>query len=143
MKIRLAVAGSLLVVSMLASAETKTYEYPRAEALPEDSTSVFPRDRTLLTGHDINLSAGRLLDAWNNKGNERERIKADMYFLGVLDASEGKEWCEYHDILPGSAHEYIYTRLTDMNAEQRKQRASTFIIESMKDMMPCNRKRKK
>lgn len=143
MKIRLAIGGMLMLFSALAVAQTKTYEYPRAEALPEDSTSVFPRDSTLLTGHDINLSAGRLLDAWNNRGNERERIKADMYFLGVLDASEGKEWCEYHDILPGSAHEYIYSRLTDMNAEQRKQRAATFIVESMKDVMPCNGKHKK
>ncbi|KAA8998161.1 hypothetical protein FJU30_17255 [Affinibrenneria salicis] len=143
MNIHRVIAGGLLILSTLATAETQTYQYPRADSLPEDDTSVFPRDPTLLTGHDINLTAERFFHAWSNKGNERERIKADMYFLGVLDATEGVGWCEYKKILPGSAHEYVFSRLAKLNPEQRKQRAATFIMDSMAEILPCGKDSKK
>jgi hypothetical protein len=57
-------------------------------------TSNFQRDPTLLTGYDLNLSADRFAKAWLSKTNERERIKANMYLLGVVDASEGTAWCK-------------------------------------------------
>ncbi|MDD7997019.1 MULTISPECIES: Rap1a/Tai family immunity protein [Kosakonia] len=135
---RIAVS-SLLVFSTLVLAETQTYQYPRAQSLPEDDTSVFPRDPSLLTGHDVNLTAERFFNAWSNKDNERERIKADMYFLGVLDATEGKAWCGYKKILPGSAHEHVFSRLAKLSTEQRKQPAANFIVESMKEFLPCKK----
>jgi hypothetical protein len=36
------------------------------------------------------MSSERFAQAWFSKTNERERIKAEMYFLGVMDATEGK-----------------------------------------------------
>lgn len=94
MKHRLLIATSLLAVSTLASADAGNYTYPQAEALPQDDTSNFQRDPTLLTGYDLNLSADRFAKAWLSKTNERERIKANMYLLGVVDASEGTAWCK-------------------------------------------------
>ena len=76
MKYILLIATSLLAVSTLASADVGNYKYPQAEALPQDDTSNFQRDPTLLTGYDLNLSADRFAKAWLSKTNERERIKA-------------------------------------------------------------------
>jgi hypothetical protein len=46
------------------------------------------------------MSSERFAQAWFSKTNERERIKAEMYFLGVMDATEGKTWCSYQRLLP-------------------------------------------
>ncbi|MDP9766901.1 Rap1a/Tai family immunity protein [Kosakonia cowanii] len=143
MKIRALLVTILITVPVMVLAETKTYEYPRAESLPEDDTSVFPRDPALLTGHDVKLTAERFFNAWNNKKNERERIKADMYFLGVLDATEGKTWCNYKKILPSSAHEYIYSSLSKMKSEEREQPAAEYIANSMADILPCAKRSEK
>ncbi|MDF7760270.1 Rap1a/Tai family immunity protein [Kosakonia cowanii] len=143
MKIRAVLIISLIALPVMVLAATKSYEYPRAESLPEDDTSVFPRDPTLLTGHDVKLTAERFFNAWNNKKNERERIKADMYFLGVLDATEGKRWCDYKKILPSSAHEYIYSSLSKMKSEEREQPAAEYIVRSMADILPCAERSKK
>lgn len=81
---------AMLFIAPLAEAQTENYSYPDATALPQDDTSNLLRDPGLLTGYDLNLSAARFASAWLSKTNERERIKADMYLLGVVDASEGR-----------------------------------------------------
>lgn len=91
-------AIALLFIASLAEAQTGNYSYPDATALPQDDTSNLLRDPGLLTGYDFNLSAARFASAWLSKTNERERIKADMYLLGVVDASEGKAWCKGHTV---------------------------------------------
>lgn len=144
MKMRVALASGLLMLAVVAQAESKIYHYPSAQSLPEDDTSVFPRDPQLLTGHDVNLTAERFFTAWNNKENERERIKADMYFVGVLDATEGKEWCGYKKFLPGSAQEVVYARLLRMQPEQReKLSAADYIVKSMAEIHPCQKRSEK
>ncbi|QNQ22765.1 hypothetical protein HF650_13160 [Kosakonia sp. SMBL-WEM22] len=140
MKLKAAAVIFLLAAPVMVLAETKIYEYPRAESLPEDDTSVFPRNPELLTGHDVKLTAERFFNAWNNKNNERERIKADMYFLGVLDASEGTVWCNYKKILPSSAHEYIYSSLSRMKPEENGQPAAQLIMKLMAGILPCVKK---
>ena len=114
MKHILLIATSLLAVSTLASAEAGNYKYPQAEALPQDDTSNFQRDPTLLTGYDLNLSAERFAKAWLSKTNERERIKANMYLLGVVDASEGSAWCKGRPFLPNTIHEFLYSRFSNL-----------------------------
>lgn len=119
------------------------YEYPRAAPLPQDDTANLLRDTDLLTGFDINMSSERFAKAWLSKTNERERIKAEMYFLGVMDATEGKAWCSYQRLLPSSAHEQLYSRFANLTSQERKTRASTLIVESLSDVLPCKKEMKK
>ena len=123
-----------------AFADSKTYDYPSAQSLPDDDTSVFPRDPQLLTGHDLKLTAERFFNAWNNKENERERIKADMYLLGVLDATDGKEWCSNNKILPGSVQEFVDSQLAKLKPEQRALSASEVIVKSLAEYFPCHKR---
>ena len=132
MKTLIAVAGSLLIFSALSSAESKTYHYPQAEPLPEDSSTNLLRDPDLLTNQNVNITGEQFLASWNNKTNERERIKADMYLLGVLDATEGKLWCGYHRLKSISIHESVTLFFENLPPDRlHKERASHLIIEAM------------
>ncbi|WP_320726245.1 Rap1a/Tai family immunity protein [Enterobacter sp. 118C5] len=135
----LLIATSLLAVSALASAQPEKYTYPRAEALPQDDTSNMMRDPALLTGYDLNLTAERFANAWLSKTNERERIKANMYLLGVVDASEGTVWCKGKPFLPNTLHEFLYPRFANLTAEQKEERASKIITDGMKELRPCKK----
>lgn len=138
---------STLVCAMLTmcaahSVNAEMFEYPSATSLPYDDIRIFQRDPSLLTGFDLNLSAERFANAWFSKTNERERIKADMYFLGVMNATEGKAWCSYKRLLPFSAHEHLYSRFENLKPEERNIRASTLIVESLADVLPCKTEKK-
>jgi SRSO17 transposase len=122
----------VLLFSSLSAATQKIYHYPQAEALPDDSTTIFPRDPALLTSQNVNLTGDQFLASWHNWENERERIKADMYLLGVLDATEGKLWCGYHRVKSISIHEYLNYFFDKLPKERlKKERASDLIIEAM------------
>ena len=127
----------LLFIASLAEAQTGNYSYPDATALPQDDTSNLLRDLGSLTGYDFNLSAARFASAWLSKTNERERIKADMYLLGVVDASEGKAWCKGHPVLPNTVHEFLYSRFAHLSEQESKQRASEIITDAMGELSPC------
>ncbi|EKM0364339.1 Rap1a/Tai family immunity protein [Cronobacter turicensis] len=138
MKIHLALASALLALSAVSVASTTVYEYPRAEDLPEDSTSVFPRDPALLTAQDSRLTAARFFNAWSNRQNERERIKADMYFVGVMDATEGLLWCSERPLKPGSLRSSVYDYFSKSSPERLKNaQAKTLIVEALKENHAC------
>ncbi|WP_047959827.1 Rap1a/Tai family immunity protein [Enterobacter sp. BIDMC92] len=128
---------AMLFIAPLAEAQTENYSYPDATALPQDDTSNLLRDPGLLTGYDLNLSAARFARAWLSKTNERERIKADMYMLGVVDASEGKAWCKGHPILPNTIYEFLYSRFAHLSEQEGKRRASEIITDGMGELSPC------
>lgn len=139
MKMRLALAGGLLALSALAAAKNTIYTYPRAESLPEDSTAVFPRDPALLTRFDTHMTGARFFAAWSNRQNERERIKADMYFAGVLDATEGSQWCADRPIKPGVLHEWTYGYFAKVSPDRlKKERAAALIVEAVKKVANCH-----
>ena len=130
-------AIALLFIASLAEAQTGNYSYPDATALPQDDTSNLLRDPGLLTGYDLNLRAARFTSAWLSQTNERERIKADMYLLGVVDASEGKAWCKGHPILPNTIYEFLYSRFAHLSEQEGKRRASEIITDGMGELSPC------
>jgi hypothetical protein len=134
---------AMLTLCVVHSVNAEMFAYPSATSLPYDDTRVFPRDPELLTGYDFNLSAERFTNALFSKTNERERIKANMYLLGVLDSSEGREWCGSRQVLPHSRYELLYPYFRHLTAEQKKQRASTLIITAMAEVMPCKKETRK
>ncbi|ANR77083.1 hypothetical protein BBB57_01710 [Kosakonia sacchari] len=129
MRQRIMLAG-LLFCSALSWAE-QDYT-PRAQALPQDDTANFLRDPALLTSQDVNMSGERFFNAWTSKSNERERIKADLYLLGVLDTTEGTVWCSYRRFKSITLHEIVYSYFRSLPPERLKQaRASSLIIDAM------------
>lgn len=136
-------ALSLLWICTAGMVNAETYDYPRPDPLPQDSTSNLLRDPALLTGYDVNMSSERFAQAWLSKTNERERIKAEMYFPGVMDATEGKAWCSYQRLLPPSAHEQLYSRFAHLKPEERNTRASALIVAALAETLPCQAAKEK
>ncbi|ALB61082.1 FIG00553472: hypothetical protein [Cronobacter condimenti 1330] len=138
MEIRVLLASGLLALSALVAAQTTGYEYPRAEDFPEDGITFFTRDPTLLNAFDNHLSAARFFNAWSNMQNERERIKADMYFVGVMDATEGILWCPERPSKPGTLRSIAYDYFSKLSPERLKNaQAKTLIVEALKENHAC------
>ncbi|EPR9025276.1 Rap1a/Tai family immunity protein [Cronobacter dublinensis] len=138
MKMLRILAVGLLTWSTLAGAQTTVYEYPRAEDLPEDGTTFLTRDPALLNAFENHLSAARFFSAWSNRQNERERIKADMYFIGVMDATEGILWCPERPSKPGTLRSIAYDYFAKSSPERLKNaQAKTLIVEALKENHAC------
>lgn len=69
-----------------------------------------------------------------------ERHYAEMYLVGVLDATEGRDWCGYDTILPGSAASVMATYAEQQLATRGNERASTVIRDILKDKASCRRR---
>jgi len=109
-----------------------------SESQPADDTANVLRDTALLSRNDVNLSGEQFLNAWLSKTDERERIKANMYLQGVMDATEGKIWCSYKMALPGSLREGVFNYMVKLTPERKKERASVLITEALAKDLACD-----
>lgn len=129
--------GALLVcVSVFSSVSLASAENPA-----QDSSNNFLADNSSLSRNDTSLTGETFFRAWLAKDNERERMKANMYLLGVFDASEGREWCGYSKALPDTLRENVYSFFRHLPEKRLQERASSLIIESLKNTLPCDKKR--
>lgn len=71
--------------------------------------------------------------------SHNERHYAEMYLVGVLDTTEGFDWCGYDTILPDSAASVIATYAEQQIPKRGNERASTVIREILKDKASCRR----
>lgn len=70
-----------------------------------------------------------------------ERHYAEMYLVGVLDTTEGIDWCGYDILLPDSVASVMYTDAEKLVPTRGGERASTVIREILKDMASCRRQK--
>lgn len=103
------------------------------------SNNTFPKDTNLLWPTNVNLSGEKFFKAWNSGEENPERLKADLYLLGVLDSTEGISWCDYQTIKIFSAHEAIYRYFQKLPPERLKERASKLILEAMTQYHSCKK----
>lgn len=97
------------------------------------------RDPHSLSRNDIQISGEKFLHAWLSKDDEQERLKANMYLMGVMDATEGREWCSYKVALPGSLRESIYSYFSKLSEEQKKEPAAALIKKALMRDLPCSK----
>lgn len=112
---------------------------PLWAASSQDDSSNLLRDPNKLSRNDVRMSAEKFISAWLTKDNEQEQLKANMYLLGVMDATEGKEWCSYDVALPGSLRESIYSYFKKLPQERKREAASKLIIEALVQDLPCKK----
>ena len=108
-----------------------------AQAVDEGTNLL--RDPHSLSRNDIQISGEKFLHAWLSKDDEQERLKANMYLMGVMDATEGREWCSYKVALPGSLRESIYSYFNKLSEEQKKEPAATLIKKALMRDLPCSK----
>jgi hypothetical protein len=97
-----------------------------------------PDSQSLLAGNN-NFSAEDFFSAWMSK-NITEKRYAEMYLLGVFDATEGIAWCNYHLVKTISLEEVVYEGLKKMDSTQLQKRASLVITNILKRNLHCKGK---
>ena len=91
----------------------------------------------LLT-NNIDFTVSSFLVAYFGKDLFYRRL-AEMYLIGVLDATEGRIWCSYNDLLSHSIEELIYSGFKEDKRQFPKDgRASDAILSIMSEISPCN-----
>jgi hypothetical protein len=88
-----------------------------------------------------NLTAGDFFAAYMSK-NMVERRYAEMYLLGVLDATEGIAWCDYHLVKTISLDEEVFEGMKKADSNQLRKRASLVITDILKKRLSCKDKHK-
>lgn len=98
---------------------------PPAEIIHEDS---------------VNLSAKIFLRDFISQ-DLNTRKAARLYLLGVLDATEGKSWCDYKTLKTVSLNEFLYEKMKNLSQKELDRRASIVIEESLHALFPCGEKK--
>jgi hypothetical protein len=97
-----------------------------------------PDSQSLLAGNN-NLSASDFFSAWMSK-NITEKRYAEMYLLGVFDATEGIAWCDYRLVKTISLEEVVYENMKKLDSTQLQKRASLVITNILKKNLYCRGK---
>lgn len=87
-----------------------------------------------------NLTAADFYAAYLSKQVQQRRY-AEMYLLGVMDASEGIDWCSYRTVKTITVDEAIFTGLKRLDPGKMKLRAATVIREILADKFGCGVRR--
>ncbi|AIQ99425.1 hypothetical protein LG71_05670 [Pluralibacter gergoviae] len=85
------------------------------------------------------MSGEKFLHAWLSKDNEQARLKANMYLMGVMDATEGSTWCSYRRAKPGSLREAVYAFFEKLPQQRRAEPAAALIKEALTQELPCKK----
>ncbi|WP_416260199.1 Rap1a/Tai family immunity protein [Gibbsiella quercinecans] len=104
-----------------------------------DSSQLLIRDQRFLWQENVNLTGDKFLQAWGSTSNEQERLKADMYLMGVLDATEGKNWCNYQRLKTITLQEIIYSYFKKPPQARLNERAAKLIEEAITQHHSCKR----
>ena len=95
-------------------------------------------DTESLLMKNLDISLVDFLTAYRSKDLTQKRF-AQMYLIGLLDATEGSIWCEYSKILPHFIEEYIPIGFKNADDLQLKKRASETILSTMSEYFPCKK----
>lgn len=88
----------------------------------------------------VNLSAKIFLKDFVSQ-DQNIRKTARIYLLGVLDATEGKSWCDYKTLKTVSLNEFIFEKLKKLPPKELERRAAAVIEESLHELFPCGGKK--
>ncbi|MEE4481702.1 Rap1a/Tai family immunity protein [Serratia ficaria] len=89
-----------------------------------------------LTSDDVNLPGADFFRLYRS-ADKQEKEKARIYLLGVLDATEGRSWCQYSQLQTVTLQEFIFEYFNKLPAERLHERASHLIEETLKTRFPC------
>lgn len=87
-----------------------------------------------------NLTFEEFFDAYTST-SLKERRYAEMYFLGVLDFTEGISWCSYKQFKSGTIAEWIEPLFEKADEKARKQRAARVIGAMLSKEFPCGERK--
>ena len=122
--------GVLIVVLIFSSASyAKDHTVNFTKPLPPNQSITF---------ENTNLKASDYFNALMSSSIE-ERRYAELYFLGVLDATEGSVWCDYKTYKTITIDERVFGNLKKLSKQEIEGRAATVIKNILSREFPCGR----
>lgn len=97
-----------------------------------------PTDK--ITVDTVNLSARQFFQSYMSI-DANERKDAELYLLGVMDATEGTDWCDYRTFKTVTLRERIFEEFKTLDARHLDERASSVIESIFSRRYPCGRKK--
>ena len=89
------------------------------------------------------ITVGEFWEAYTSDNAEHRR-RAELFLVGVLDATEGVSWCDYRTYKTGTIDEHLYSALKRLGIsakDQKNERAAKLIGRVLSEGFPCGRKR--
>ena len=108
-----------------------------AEDSSADFTKPLPPNQSIIF-ENTNLKAKDYFNALMSSSIE-ERRYAELYFLGVLDATEGSAWCDYKTYKTITIAERVFVNLKRLSKRELEGRAATVIRNILSMEFPCGR----
>jgi Rap1a immunity proteins len=80
---------------------------------------------------------------FNNLTSQTDQVRerAQLFLLGVQDATEGKSWCGYRAFKTITLREDVYEYFKKLPHERLSERASVIIEEALHKNYPCKAKK--
>ena len=130
-----------LIITVLCTA----FLAPVAMAAPERpswlSQPLTPTQNLII--ENTRITAGEFWESYTSE-NVEHRQRAELFLLGVLDATEGVSWCDYRTYKTGTIDEHLYSALKKLGTslkDQKDQRAAKVIGRVLSEGFPCGRKK--
>jgi hypothetical protein len=89
---------------------------------------------------NTNISTGEFWAAYTSENLEHRR-RAELFLLGILDATEGVTWCDYGKYKTITIDEKIYGQLKRLAGDMRDERAARSIVRILSKSFPCGGKK--
>lgn len=112
-----------IFLSSCVVAQTSGFKIP-----DDDNQRVFTINRV--------LTIKDLYEAYTSEDVEKRRY-ADVFVFGILDATEGIDWCGYSVISPDGMQEHIYETVKKSVTLTPDEPAAKIIRSSLANYFPC------
>jgi Rap1a immunity proteins len=106
---------------------------------PTVASTPLPFDPDKITPDSISLTAKQFFKSYTSDDAE-ERKHAELYLLGVMDASEGKAWCDYRTFKTITLRGRIFEEFKRLDRSRFNERASKVIEDILSQRYPCGGK---
>lgn len=103
--------------------------------------TVVAAEKQKLMPDSVNLLTKDFYAAYSSKSAE-ERKHAELFLLGVMDATEGKSWCDYKTYKTTTIRQMVYISLKKQPDMQAVERAANVIERILSERFPCENGRK-
>jgi hypothetical protein len=93
-----------------------------------------------ISADNIGLSGKDFFRVYTSS-SKQDSETARLYMLGVSDAGEGRDWCDYKRFSTATLQEFIYEFFKKLPERRYNERAATLIQEALKINFPCKDKK--
>lgn len=93
-----------------------------------------PQQNLIIENNAITLA--EFWQAYTSRETEPRR-RAELFLLGVLDSTEGSQWCDYRRVKTIAIDELLFSRLKKRQPEQSSERAARVIVDVLRQAFPC------